>query len=352
MRLLQTLAGAAHGGAELFFEDLAGAFARAGVDQHLVIRAAPERLAKLRRLNAGLDTLPFAGPLDVFSPWRLQRIARRFKPDVILGWMNRACRAMPSGNFVRVGRLGGYYNLKYYRSCDALICNTVDIRDYVVREGWPAERAFHIPNFSPVEDATPLPRTSFDTPPEAKILLVLARLERVKGIDTAIAALAHIPDAVLWIAGEGGLLNELRNQARGGGVLDRVRFLGWRADRGALLRTADVCLVPSRHEPFGNVVVNAWAQGTPLVASRSEGPGALIADGEDGLLVPVDDAVALASAAKRVLADRGLAQRLVAGGRRKSRDTYSEAAVVARYLEVFRALTAARADLRPRQSPA
>jgi glycosyltransferase involved in cell wall biosynthesis len=164
--------------------------------------------------------------------------------------------------------------------------------------------------------------------------------------------LAQIPGAVLWIAGEGGLLTELQAQSRVQGVLDRVRFLGWRADRAALLRASDVCLVPSRREPFGNVVVNAWAHGTPLVACRSEGPGALIADGEDGLLTAVDDAPGLARAAQRILADESLARRLIAGGRRKAQETYSETAVVARYLEVFCAITAARADLRPRQSSA
>ena len=75
-----------------------------------------------------------------------------------------------------------------------------------------------------------------------------------------------------------------------------MRFLGWRTDRGALLRAADICVLPSRWEPFGTVMLEAWAAGTPLVAAASQGPAALIEDGGNGLLVPVDDVAALAAA--------------------------------------------------------
>jgi len=331
------MAGAVHGGAETFFEDLTAAFARRGLAQLAVTRPAPARLSYLRGLGVEVQSLPFGGVFDLYTPLRLGSIARTWKPDVILGWMNRACRAMPGGEFARIGRLGGYYSLKYYRRCDDLICNTRDIRDYVVREGWPSARAHYVPNFCPLLPDAPLARTSFDTPPDVPILLILARLEEVKGIDTAIRALAHIPDAVLWIAGEGRLLPGLQKLAADVGVAQRVRFLGWRTDRGALLKTADVCLIPSRHEPFGNVVVNAWVHGIALVAARSEGPSALIAHGEDGLLTPVDDAAALGDAVKQVIADRNLRARLIAGGCAKAAHDYSESAVVGGYLEVFTA---------------
>ena len=121
-------------------------------------------------------------------------------------------------------------------------------------------------------------------------------------------------------------------------MADRVRFLGWRGDRSALLKAATAVLVPSRHEPFGNVVVNAWAHGVPLVATRSEGPSYLVHDGEDGLLAPVDDAHALANAICRVIADKALAQQLIAEGTLRAMAEFSESAVTARYLEVLGAL--------------
>ncbi len=336
------MASGLHGGAELFFEDLLPALGQAGltprITQSAVIRRYPTRAAKLAAAGIPSQMLRFGGPFDLVSPWKLQAHARAFKPDIVMGWMNRACASLPEGPWINVGRLGGYYDLKYYRRCRVFICNTPDIADYVVRQGKPASAVHYIPNFCAVAPGPAIHPDMIRTPVGAPILLVLARLQPQKGIDTAIRALAEIPEAVMWIAGDGLLEAPLRKLAQESRVADRVRFLGWRDDRSALLKAATAVLVPSRHEPFGNVVVNAWAHGVPLVATRSEGPGYLVRDGEDGLLVPVDDPHALAEAARRVIADRALAQHLIAEGTIRAAAEFSEAAVVGRYLEIFQSL--------------
>lgn len=333
------MASGLHGGAEVFYEDLVQALARRSVDQACVIRPYPMRAALLSAAGCRVSTMVFGGPLDLVTPWKLRRLAAIENPDVILGWMNRACRILPKGPWVNVGRLGGYYNLKYYRRCAHLICNTPDIAAYVVREGRPSDQVHYIPNFCPVDAAAPIDRAALNTPPDAKVLLILARLHEAKGIDVALRALPSVPEAVLWIAGDGPLDSRLKDLATDLGVAARVRFLGWRDDRSALLRAADVCLVPSRHEPFGNVVVNAWAYNVPVVAAASQGPGFLINDGVDGLKVPVDDAAALAAAINGILRDPGLRERLVQGGQGRVVQEFSEAAVVTRYRQVLETVT-------------
>lgn len=335
MRLLQVLAGGLHGGAERFYEDLVIGLAKADVDQACAIRPFPLRAARLSAAGCRVTQLMFGGFFDVVTRARLAKLAKLESPDVILGWMNRACQILPEGPWVNVGRLGGYYGLKYYRRCHHLVCNTPDIAHYVVGEGWPANRTSYIPNFTPVEDGLPVDRAAADTPAGAKVLLILARLHKVKGVDVAIRALSSIPGAILWIAGDGLLEGSLRRLADDVGVTDRVRFLGWRDDRSALLKAADVCLVPSRYEPFGNVVVNAWAHGVPLVAAASQGPSFLVRDGEDGLKVPVDDAAALASAVNTLLHDAALAAKLRTNGFERIRREFSEEAVVRQYLELL-----------------
>ncbi len=339
MRILQVMASGQHGGAEVFYEDLVRALARTGVDQACVIRPYPMRAALLSAAGCRVSTMVFGGPLDLVTPWKLARVASLENPDVILGWMNRACRSLPKGPWVNVGRLGGYYNLKYYRRCAHLICNTPDIAAYVVREGRPANQVHYIPNFCPVAAEPPVVRAVLKTPEGAKVLLILARLHEVKGIDVALRALRNLPDAYLWIAGDGPEESHLKHLATDLGVASRVRFLGWRDDRSALLRAADVCLVPSRYEPFGNVVVNAWSHDVPVVAAASQGPGFLITDGVNGLKVPVEDAEALAAAINSVLKDPGLGQRLIQGGRARVTAEFSEAAVVGRYRQVLETIT-------------
>jgi len=66
------------------------------------------------------------------------------------------------------------------------------------------------------------------------------------------------------------------------GLESRVRFSGWRDDRAALLAAADICVFPSRYEPFGTVTVDAWAAKRPLIAAAAQGPKAYVTDGTDG----------------------------------------------------------------------
>jgi glycosyltransferase involved in cell wall biosynthesis len=323
MRLLQAMAGARHGGAEAFFERFAAAMQRAGQEQLAVMRHE-ERAARLAASGVATRTLRFGGALDLLTPWRFRGICRDWRPDVVLTWMSRATSACPRGEFVHVARLGGYYDLRHYRACDHLVGNTRDIVAWMVREGWPAERAHYLPNFVAMPEAAKLKR-----PKDARLALALGRLHRNKAFDVLIGAIAAIPDLHLWIAGEGPERAALEAQAAPLG--DRVRFLGWRDDTGALLATADLLVCPSRHEPLGNVVIEGWAARRPVVAAASVGPAALIKDGENGILVPVDDAPALAAALERVAGDEALGDRLAASGWRAYESEFTEGAVIARW---------------------
>jgi len=335
MRLLQAMAGARHGGAEAFFVRLASALQRAGEQQRVLIRRDPDRAATLRRAGIEPIELPFRGGLDIATRRRFRRAVAEFRPRIVLTWMNRATQACPRGDFVHVARLGGYYDLKYYGRCDHLIGNTRDIVRYLVRQGWPEERAHYLPNFTVAAKLAPAARGSLDTPPDVPLALALGRLHVNKGFDVLLAALARVPRLHLWLAGEGELAATLQRQAAVLGIAARVRFLGWREDIPALLAAADFLVCPSRHEPLGNVVIEAWAAGVPVVATASEGPGALIGDDESGLIVPVDDAAALARAMIRLADDRGLRTRLAAAGRAAYEAEYSEARVVGLYRDFF-----------------
>ncbi|MDJ0930822.1 MAG: glycosyltransferase [Breoghania sp.] len=158
--------------------------------------------------------------------------------------MNRAVRRMPRGNFVKVGRLGGYYPLKYYKKCDWLIANTPDLERYIKDGDWPADRVRMLTNFGELEPMPPTSRASLDTPEDAFVLLSMGRLHVSKGFDTLIDAVTKVEGAYLWLAGTGELEAPLKAQAEAAGITDRIRFLGWRDDQAALLQSADICVVP------------------------------------------------------------------------------------------------------------
>ena len=340
VRVLQAMAGAPHGGAEAFFTRLVVALGGAGLEQRAVIRRHEERAGTLRRAGIEVAEVRFGGPLDIRSGLGLRREIERFRPHVVLSWMNRATRGCPRGDFVHCARLGGYYKLKHYGRCDHLIGNTRGIVDNLVDQGWPAERAHYLPNFVAAERAEPASRAALETPEDAPLLLALGRLHDNKGFDVLIEAMTELPGAWLWLAGSGPLDKALKDQAARCGVASRIRFLGWRDDVAALLAAADIFVCPSRHEPLGNVILEAWAHGVPVVASDHGGPAELITDGGDGLLVAVEDPPALATAIDHLAADRALSNALVGKGRATFEANYTEAAVVRRYLEFFEKVAA------------
>ncbi|MBY0431550.1 MAG: glycosyltransferase [Rhodospirillales bacterium] len=344
MKVMQVMAGAEHGGAEAFFERLAPALHHGGIETLAVIRSNAKRARLLR--DAGLDVveLRFGGRLDLASGWGLRRHIASFQPQVVMTWMNRATAFCPSGKFVHVARLGGYYDLKYYRRCHHLIGNTQDIATWIAAQGWPAQQVHYLPNFAAAASTPAVARKDFYTPPDAPLILALGRLHENKAFDVLLRAIAQVPDVYLWLAGEGPLRGELEHLATQLSIRPRVRFLGWRDDVAALYAAADIFVCPSRHEPLGNVVIEAWAQGLPVVATAAQGPNALIQDGVTGLLIPIDEPALMAQALKRLLFEPDLAETLGAAGQRSYAENFTEAAVIEHYRAFFEKVTACAAS--------
>lgn len=191
-----------------------------------------------------------------------------------------------------------------------------------------------------VEPGDPAPRSKNDP---AQIALV-ARISPRKGIDIAIEAVSLLRaegrDVTLTIAGtafEGyeWFENECRERAARQDLNDAVKFVGYVADKWSLLANADVVLVPSRVEPFGNTAVEAFLARRPLVASRTQGLREIVTDGATGLLVQPGNAAELASAIARLLDDYDLAIELARAGQAEAQDRFSPATYAAGVLGVL-----------------
>jgi glycosyltransferase involved in cell wall biosynthesis len=341
-RILQVIAGAEHGGAEAYFVRLCQALADAGIPQHIVMRPNAVRREALEGAGLPIAEAPFGGRLDRQTKKRLASEIAAFKPDIVMSYMSRASRFVPpcgrGGSYVTIGRLGGYYDLKYYRHLDHLVCNTRDLVDYVVHEGWPRERAHHVPNFVVDRQAPPIARGPLRTPEEAPLIFALGRLHKNKAFDVLLRALAELPEHYLWLAGDGPQRQALKSLAEELGVTERVRFLGWRDDPAAYYAAGDVFVLPSRHEPLGNVMLEAWMHGRPVVATESQGPCEIVESDSEALLVPVDDPAALAAAIRSVTSDPERAAQLAQAGRAAYERDYMQASAVARHRALFDAV--------------
>ena len=186
-----------------------------------------------------------------------------------------------------------------YRRADKVIIITSDVETSLIRHRIVrAERMRRIPNPVSVDRLAPSASNSA-APPSAPFIVAIGRLSYQKGFDVLIRAFANLAprDLRLVILGEGPLEGELRRLAVESRVATRVLFPGFVPNTGEYLRAALLFALPSRWEGFSNVLTEALAAGTPIVASDCPGsPREVLEDGRLGRLVPVADPDALSHA--------------------------------------------------------
>lgn len=335
---MHVMAGGAAGGAEMAYVDLCIAQHQAGQDIVAVCRPNAQRNALLRDAGVPLYELPFGGLFDFKTTRGIKKIIRDLKPAIVQCWMSRAAKKCPNPSgalppFLKMARLGGYYNMKYYKGVEHFIGNTPDIRRWLIEDqGVGAENASYINNFAEfpkVEDT--IKRVDMDTKHDDFVFLSMARLHKVKGLDTALQALAKVPKAVLWIVGDGPEEKNLKALADDLGIRHRVRFLGWRTDRAELFDACDCVLFPSRFEPFGGTFAQAWGARRPLVTTASEGPSQYVTHGENALMTPIDDFAALSKAMQSVMDDADLRDEIVENGHAEFKKLFTIKSVLAQY---------------------
>ncbi len=325
MKILQVMGGAQNGGAETFYMDSLHALAETPIKQYALIRPENEpRIQSIHKLDVPFKTAPFKRFWPKSTQRVLKSIDQNFQPDITQYWMGRAGAMSIESEGVNLAWYGGYYKPERFKHVDGHVAVTYDIADHIIAQGISHDKVFVLHTYAEFEKSAPINRAEFDTPDDAPLLLALSRLHRKKGLDVLLESLVAVPDAYLWIAGDGPLEAELKKQCTHLGLDNRVRFLGWRDDRGALLETCDACVFPSRYEPFGTVTVEAWGCKRPLIAAKAAGPKAYITHESDGLLVEIDDVKGLTDAITRVITDKKLAKSLVKSGYKSYQDGFSK----------------------------
>jgi glycosyltransferase involved in cell wall biosynthesis len=200
-----------------------------------------------------------------------------------------------------------------------------------------------IPN--PVDLASAaIPRTG------AARLVAVGRLVHQKGFDLLLQAFCRIapehPEWTLTIWGEGDQRAALEALCARLGLAERVRLPGLTERPGQWVEAADIFVLSSRYESFGNVITEAMVVGLPVIAFDCPwGPGDILRDGEDGLLVPPEDVDALAAAIRRLIADADLRRRLGAAAARNVQ-RFARDAIIAQWEALVAEATRARQPAR------
>lgn len=186
-----------------------------------------------------------------------------------------------------------------YPSADMVAVPTDAIRDKFGR--LVTCEATVLPN--PVVEEVGAPPDPASTPR----IVAAGRLVEAKGFDLLIEAAAILARRCvpfeLVVHGEGPLREALERQAAAPELGGRISFLGHARDANTMFQGARLCVVPSRREGFGNVVVEAMAAGVPVLAAACPGPAGLIEHGRNGFLVEPGNSADLAEAIEALLGD-------------------------------------------------
>ena len=355
-RLLQLLATGGSGGAQESYSGLLLGLDRSRYEVSALSLSAGSAVLRLRALGVPVHVLEEAD--DDAAVRALSEWLRREEIDLVHAHMYRAevvgtRAAIDAGTPVIVAtvhssRVRSEADVRQLaeltQAMDRLIVPSASIERKVRAEGRDTARFAVVPNGVDLSRFTaPVPpcrlRTEYGIPGDAPLLGVVARLEPEKGhrslIDAMPAILEVAPDARLAIVGEGSEAEALRRQARARGVAGRVIFTGRRDDISALTADLTVAVLPSLREAQGISLLEAMARRIPVVASDVGGIPEVVTDGVDGLLVPPEDAAALAAAIIRLLRDPDLRRRLGEAGFRTVADRFSIDAQVRRIQAVY-----------------
>jgi len=210
---------------------------------------------------------------------------------------------------------------RLFRLADQVIVPSSGSRDLMLSLGLPAERItltpYSVDNDWWMAQAQKVDReavrTSWGAAPDDAVVLFCAKLQPWKRPADLVEAFARakVSNALLVIAGEGPLREELKRLADSSGIAERVRFLGFvnQSQLPAIYAAADLMVLPSEYEPFAVVVNEAMCCGCPVVASDQVGAARdLVAPVRKDFVYPAGNVLALAELVKKALSDRqGLA---------------------------------------------
>ena len=335
------------GGSERHLLTLLPALRKRGVEVSFVGLDDPAGVLEpfYAELAVPYERLPSPRDLDPVLAVRLARTMRSLRPDLVhthlvhadvYGALAPGTRVVSTKHNPDPFRRGSfrYVERVLARRAARVIAISEAVRRFSVEQvGLPADKV-EVVHYG----LDGLPGAWSENPPLAlcdPLLLAVCRLAPQKGLETAVRTLADLPEATLLVLGEGPEREALETLASSLGVRERLLLPGRVGDVAALYRRAAVVVHPARWEGFGLAMLEAMLAAKPVVAARAGSAPELVADGETGLLVPVDDAGALAGALGALLADPARKESMGRAGLERARSEFSVARMAERTLAVY-----------------
>lgn len=182
-------------------------------------------------------------------------------------------------------------------------------------------------------------KRSFNIDMDDNVVGMIGRLETVKGPEFFVDMASHLsekhPRTKFIITGEGSLRGELEERARRSGLSGSVIFTGWRDDIPEILSILDILVMPSLNEAVGMSIIEAQAEGVPVVATRVGGIPEVVRDKVTGLLVAPSDSKALAEAVSALLSDNDRRAEMALMGKSWVRGKFTASQMVTKTSDLY-----------------
>jgi glycosyltransferase involved in cell wall biosynthesis len=227
-----------------------------------------------------------------------------------------------------------HWERRAFENAGRIVAVSEQVRCELLDIGVPEKKIEVIPNGVDPQEFHPGPsdRSSLDLPSDASLGIFVGDLKTFrKNLDTVLRAMQHLPHFHLAVVGS---VEEspYPRLARELGVSDRTHFMGYRRDVPEIMRAADVCLCPSRYEPFSLAALEALASGLPVITSENVGAARLLPDDCGSVIDTPEDEAAIAEAIQNVF-DEG--RDGSCGSARPTATQYSFASMAERYADLL-----------------
>lgn len=323
------------GGGEVQVLGLTTALRRHG--HQSVVASDPRGVLWSRLGEQGLPRVPLRirNHLDLLAGFQLRRLVQTSGYQIVHFHTARAHALSPWLHGLPVKRVvtrrmdypmtrGWMTRLLYEQSADMVVAISQGVEAALFAGGVPPTRIRRIPSgvetarFVANEQARQQLRAALGLAPHDILVLTVGALTERKGHGTLFSAASMLQERGVWlrymVCGEGSLRASLEDQARALGLQEAMHFSGFASNVPDYLSAADIFVHVPLWEGLGVAVIEALAAGLPVVASRVGGIPELIDDERTGLLVPAQDAAALAVAIERLVHEPQWAKTLAATG--------------------------------------
>jgi glycogen synthase len=288
---------------------------------------------------------------ELVRQWQIDAVLTFFTlPSAPVGWfLKRRCGvpyvvALQAGDVPRreaqhkniVHHITDHLIRRLWRDADAVVANSQGLAEQA-RAFDAGRKITVIPAGADVQGITP--KVNYASKEEVQLLYV-GRLEKHKGLDVLLPALAKMSSALKWrlsLVGDGPEWPVVAALAARFALIDRVVLHGWRGWNALpeIYRNADVFVLPSREEGMPAALLEAMATGLPTVCANVPGAGEAVLHEQTGLLAAVDDSDALADALTQMIADPTRWEPMGRAGRARVESYYSWTNVAKKWLDVL-----------------